>query len=138
MDYIFYFLIVTFGLVILSIVSEHKQKVALAKRLEEEWGAIPDTEYTSEKIESIKAFYLTQRDDYMDVDNITWNDLDMDEICKRMNNTQSSLGEEYLYALLRKPCFESKELEERNRLVEYFQSHVNERVQVQTDRKSVV
>jgi DNA mismatch repair ATPase MutS len=132
MDYIFYFLIVTFGLVILSIVSEHKQKVALAKRFEEEWGAIPDTEYTSEKIESIKAFYLTQRDDYMDVDNITWNDLDMDEIYKRMNNTQSSLGEEYLYALLRKPCFESKELEERNRLVEYFQSHVNERVQVQT------
>lgn len=132
MDYIFYLLIVTLGLVIFSIIGEHKQKKALIERLKEEWGTIPDAEYTSEKMESIKAFYLTQKDEYMDVDDITWNDLDMDEIYMRMNNTQSSLGEEYLYALLRKPCFLPEELEERNRLIEYFQSHKEERIQIQT------
>lgn len=137
MDYIFYLLVVVLGLVILSIVGEHKQRKALIKRLKDEWRAIPDTEYTSEKMESIKSFYLTQRDEYMDVDDITWNDLDMDEIYWRMNNTQSSLGEEYLYALLRKPCFSPEELEERNRLIEYFSSHEDERVQIQTKLNKV-
>ncbi|TAH72193.1 MAG: hypothetical protein EWM47_03695 [Anaerolineaceae bacterium] len=137
MDYIFYILVVTLGFVILSIVGEYKQKKALTQRLVEEWGIIPETEYTSEKMESIKTFYLTQKDNYMDVDDITWNDLDMDEIYRRMNNTQSSLGEEYLYALLRKPCFSSEELEERNRLIEYFKTHDNERILIQTKLNKV-
>lgn len=132
MDFIFYLLLVTFGFVIWSIIEEYRNKKALVFRLKEEWGQVPDTEYTSEKMESIKSFYLTMRDEYMDVDDITWNDLDMDEIYWRINNTQCSLGEEYLYAMLRKPCFSHEELEERNRLIEYFRTHENERIQVQT------
>lgn len=132
MEYILYFLIVTLGLIIFSLVSERNMKKALAKRLIDEWGTIPYTDYSAEKMESIKAYYLTQRDDYMDIDDITWNDLEMDEIYRRMNNTQCSLGEEYLYTLLRKPCFSPQELEERNRLIEYFQSHQYERIQIQT------
>ena len=132
MDFIFYFLVVTLGLVIYSTVSEYKQKKYITNRLKEEWGTACESEYTSEKMESIKAFYLTQKNDYMDVDDITWNDLDMDEIYRRINNTQSSLGEEYLYALLRKPCFETEELEERNRLIEFFQSDINVRTLIQT------
>ncbi|MDD4113533.1 MAG: hypothetical protein PHC56_10970 [Herbinix sp.] len=137
MDFIFYFLIVAFGLAIFSIVNEHKQRKNLIKSLKDEWGTIPDAEYTSEKMESIKSFYHTQKDEYMDVDDITWNDLDMDEIYWRMNNTQSSLGEEYLYALLRKPCFAPEELEERNRLIEYFQFHEEERIEIQTKLNKV-
>lgn len=132
MDFIFYFLVVTLGLVIYSTVSEYKQKKYITNRLKEEWGTACESEYTSEKMESINAFYLTQKNDYMDVDDITWNDLDMDEIYRRINNTQSSLGEEYLYALLRKPCFETEELEERNRLIEFFQSDINVRTLIQT------
>lgn len=137
MDYIFYSLIILLGIVIWSIVSEHNQQKFLIKRLKDEWGTIPEEEYTSEKMESIKAFYRAEMDEYMDVDDITWNDLDMDEIFSRINNTQSSLGEEYLYALLRKPCFSQEELTERNRLIEYFQSHENERIQVQTKLNKV-
>ncbi len=137
MDYIFYSLIILLGIVIWSIVSEHNQQKFLIKRLKDEWGTIPEEEYTSEKMESIKSFYRAEMDEYMDVDDITWNDLDMDEIFSRINNTQSSLGEEYLYALLRKPCFSQEELTERNRLIEYFQSHENERIQVQTKLNKV-
>ena len=137
MDYLFYFLVVILGLFILGVVSNYNQRKNLIKSLKDGWGAIPDTEYTSEKLESIKSFYLTQKDEYMDVDDITWNDLDMDEIYMRMNNTQSSLGEEYLYALLRKPCFSPEELEERNRLIEYFRSHENERIKMQTKLNNV-
>lgn len=137
MDFIFYFLVVTLALVIFSIISEHKRKKELIQDLKDEWGTTPDTEYTSERKESLKFFYHTQRDDYMDIDDITWNDLDMDEIFKRINNTQSSLGEEYLYALLRKPCFSPEELEERNRLIEYFRTHESERIEVQVGLNKV-
>lgn len=137
MDYIFYFLVVILGLVIWSTINEYKQQKHLAIRLKEEWGIIPEVEYTSDKLESFKTYYNSQKDEYMDVDDITWNDLDMDEIFRRMNNTQSSLGEEYLYSILRKPCFSTEELAERNRLIEYFMTHEKERIQVQTKLNKV-
>jgi DNA mismatch repair ATPase MutS len=48
-----------------------------------------------------------------------------------MNNTQCSIGEEYLYALLRKPCFSPEELKERNRLIHFFFENEEKRVQLQ-------
>ena len=131
MDYLFYFAIVVLGLIIWSFINDKKYQKNLKKHLEREWASYPEEDYNADKMKSIKSFYLTEKDQYLDVDDITWNDLDMDEIYKLMNNTQSSLGEEYLYALLRKPCFSSEELEERNRLIEFFQSNKEERLQVQ-------
>ena len=41
MEYILYFLIVTLGLIIFSLVSERNMKKALAKRLIDEWELSP-------------------------------------------------------------------------------------------------
>ncbi|NLJ95600.1 MAG: hypothetical protein GX321_00475 [Clostridiales bacterium] len=131
MEYIFYILIIILAVVIISIINEHKQKKLLIKQLKDEWGKYPENDYSSEKMESIKYYYLNHIDKYSDVDDITWNDLDMNEIYYRINNTQSSLGEEYLYALLRKPCFSKEELKERNYLIEFFQSQKKDRSQIQ-------
>lgn len=137
MEYIFYILILVLAVVIISILNENKQKKLLKKQLKNEWGKHPEVDYSSEKMESIMFYYLNQIDNYSDVDDITWNDLDMNEIYFRMNNTQSALGEEYLYSLLRKPCFSKEELEERNRLIEFFQSHEKERSQTQMNLNNV-
>lgn len=131
MDLIFYLLAVTIGLLIYYAANGHMQRKHYIERLKREWGTVPESDYTSEKMEVVKAYYLTQKEDYTDIDDITWNDLDMDEIYQRINNTQSSLGEEYLYALLRKPCFDPAELEERNRLMEFFQRDEAARLKVQ-------
>lgn len=137
MEFIIYITIIVIGLLIWAIFNEIQQKKLLMKRLKEEWGEYPDEEYPAEKMESIKAFYLSIKDDHMDVDDITWNDLDMDEVYKQINNTQCSLGEEYLYALLHKPCFSKEELSERNRLIEYFRTHEDERIQIQAKLNNV-
>lgn len=131
MEIIFYILVGILALVIWSIVNEHNLEMKLKNQLREEWTKIPEDEYTSEKLESLQAYYHSLKDVNLDIDDITWNDLDMDEIYMLMNNTQSAIGEEYLYALLRKPCFSKQELEERNRLIKYFQANENERVQLQ-------
>jgi DNA mismatch repair ATPase MutS len=131
LQYIFYILIIILGLVLWSTANDRASKRNLIRRLKEEWGNTPEEEYTSEKFESLKAFYESIKDDRLDVDEITWNDLDMDEIYMQMNNTQCSIGEEYLYALLRKPCFSPEELEERNRLMKYFTEQEEERMLLQ-------
>lgn len=61
------------------------------------------------------------------VDDITWNDLDMDRVFMAVNQTWSSSGEEYLYGMLRTPCTEEATLQERERLISYFASHEEER-----------
>ena len=66
------------------------------------------------------------------IDDITWNDLQMDEIFIRINNTLSSCGEDVLYQILRQPQMDRNVLDERERLIAYFQTHEEERIQVLT------
>ena len=132
MEYIFYVLIAILALVIWSMYNEQLNKKRRILLLKEQWGKIPEEEFTYEKFESMKAYYQAVQDEQLDVDEITWNDLDMDDIFLLINNTQSSIGEEYLYALLRKPCFSKEELEERNRLIKFFSDNEEKRISVQT------
>ncbi len=59
----------------------------------------PDSKRTNE-FESITEYYRYAEIDSINADAITWNDLDMDEVFDRINTCESSVGEEYLYALL--------------------------------------
>ena len=61
---------------------------------------------------------LKDGEDY--IDDITWNDLDMDKIFMMIDNTHSSVGRDGLYKLLRKPVTDKAELEKREQLIEYF------------------
>jgi len=137
LKYIFIILVAILGLVIWSASNEYKLRIRLKQRLISKWGEIPEEEYTSEKLKSLKMFYHSKQDENLDVDDITWNDLDMDEIFMIMNNTQCSIGEEYLYALLRKPCFSNEELQERNRLIHYFSENEENRIQLQSKLYSI-
>ena len=59
----------------------------------------PDSNRDNE-MESITQYYRYVGIDSINADDITWNDLDMDEVFDRINTCESSVGEEYLYALL--------------------------------------
>ena len=137
MKYVFIILVVILFLFVLSLWNEKQLAKKRKAQLKKEWGQIPEEEYTSEKFASLKEFYRSIQEDRYDVDDITWNDLDMDDIYMLMNNTQSSIGEEYLYALLRKPCISKTELEERNRLIQFFNHKEEQRIALQTAIKSV-
>ena len=137
MKYVFIILVVILFLFVLSLWNEKQLAKKRKAQLKKEWGQIPEEEYTSEKFDSLKEFYRSIQEDRYDVDDITWNDLDMDDIYMLMNNTQSSIGEEYLYALLRKPCISKTELEERNRLIQFFNHKEEQRIALQTAIKSV-
>lgn len=132
MKYVFLALIIILVLVILSMINDYRIHKNLKYFLKAHWGKVPEEEYTSEKFKYLQSFYQANRDERFDIDDITWNDLDMDEIYMLMNNTQCSIGEEYLYSLLRKPCFSLEELKERSRLMHFFTEHEEQRILLQT------
>ncbi len=106
-------------------------RLKLIQKLKKEWGRIPDEEYTVESLKSLSSYYRSIKDDNKDIDDITWNDIDMDQIFMLMNNTGSAMGEEYLYSVLRKVKFNEQDLAERNRLIEFFRQNEEKRLQLQ-------
>lgn len=99
---------------------------------DKEWGTVQEDRYTAERFAAIREYYLANKGAY-DVDDITWNDVDMDTIFMMMNNTQSSMGEDYLYAMLRKLQVEEEELNKREKMISFFQKNPKERNRVQTE-----
>lgn len=65
------------------------------------------------------------------VDDITWNDLDMDKVLDKLNACQTSVGEEYLYALLHEPSFDMEALHMREALLDWLAAHPEQRLDLQ-------
>ena len=81
------------------IVSKIAKKNRLEKDVLNAFDKAPDSKRDNE-MESISEYYRYVVIDNLNADDITWNDLDMDEVFERVNTCESSVGEEYLYALL--------------------------------------
>lgn len=103
-------------------------KKSLYARLLASFGQLKQSEFTYEEYESISHFFRnTVKDGEFFIDDITWNDLDMDRLFLMINNTNSSVGRDALYKILRKPVSDRNILAERERLMEYFEAHGDER-----------
>lgn len=116
---------------------KQKQKKWFLAKVHRLWGSVAEREYTQEELDSISHYARQHQDGRFMVDDITWNDLNMDQLFMVMNTTVSSCGEDVLYKMLRIPEFDPAVLEERNRLIEYFRTHEEERIQVQRLVKEV-
>lgn len=130
MEYLVFAAALVFILVLLMLkgYADHKRdEKRFIQRLYEEYGTLPEKEYKAGQFENISHYFLKHQDGFC-VDDITWNDLNMDEIFKNMNYTWSAAGEEYLYYLLRKPGMDLEELEGRERIIEYFRRNADQRV----------
>lgn len=109
---------------------QRRDRIRLEEYLRRTWGVPSDREYGEEQMAAITAYFEANREQW-DVDDITWNDLDMDQVYARVNHTRTSIGEEYLYALLRKPMTDPAEMEERERLISCFMDKPEERLRLQ-------
>jgi len=92
---------------------EYKRLASLRKK----WGIYDIHETDSSEIRKYYRKLEAIRDSKYNVDDRTWNDLDMDVIYGRLNQTLTIPGEQVLYALLRQPLFSQKPLEERSRII---------------------
>lgn len=101
-----------------------KSRKRVFGKIRKTYGQWPEREYSMEEFDAISHYYVHRKKEGLPViDDITWNDLDMDRIFMLLNHTWSCIGESYLYCLLRMPAMEEEALKERNRLIEYFRTH---------------
>ncbi len=110
--------------------NEKKKERLFAQKIMDLPGKKPDKTYKIERFVRISAYYEKHFKEHQ-IDDITWNDLDMDELFKRMNYCLSSTGEEYLYYMLRTPQYDEKELKHLDEVVEYYAQNNQKRVDFQ-------
>lgn len=112
-----------------AIVARQSEK-AFIQALRDHYGENNQKEYSKERYDNISAYYRKHRRAGQ-IDDITWNDLSMDDIFKRINYTFSASGEEYLYYTLRSTDSDEKSLEHLEEVVAYFMEHEDKRVKIQ-------
>ena len=124
-------------LILYSIMAASRRANLLNRRrkIEREWGNVPDREYVSGELENIARYYQNklkrQEGKSHVIDDITWNDLDMDRVFCMLNRTYSSVGQEYLYYMLRTPEMSEENMQERERLIRHFAEAKTVRTELQ-------
>lgn len=108
-----------------------QRKKMILNKIRRTYGNVPEREYETGDIEKISHYFRRKNAEGFVIDDITWNDLDMDHVYMLVNQTMSSPGEDVLYAIMRTPLFSEEELRERNRLVEFFASEPQKREKMQ-------
>ena len=125
------FLLFVLALVWSMVRENNKRKKRFLEKIKKSWGAVPEREYSWDELERISAYHKAQQKSGFLIDEITWNDLDMDRIFMLMNQTVSSAGEDYLYAMLHRPEFSEERLKERERLFCFFKKEEKTRIRCQ-------
>lgn len=133
-----YLIITLVALAVFAYTAIESKKSAIRrmqKKIKEQWGHFSEREYEQKEYDKISDYFKKVSKSLDDksgiIDDITWNDLDMDTMFMAMNSTYSSVGEECLYNILRITKNDEKELKERDRLSEYFASHKDETEKLQ-------
>lgn len=113
---------------------DEKQKgKKLRSRLRSMYGEKPDYmgQGNYEKIEEdISIYYSIFKGDIPDdeiVDDITWNDLEMNKIFSRLNTTQSFIGEQILYSHLHHLLKDKTNLSMLEKVIKFYDMHEKER-----------
>lgn len=108
------------ALTIKGFVDKKKNARKLREKVISSFGAPAEKRLGPGRAESVVYYCGTKEKSDCYVDDITWNDLDMDRIYFLINSCKSSIGDEYLYYLLRNPVSDIDILRERDRIIKAF------------------
>lgn len=121
-------------LILFAILFQHFNNIRKQKKqIRDSWGKLPKKS-VRDKEESLQQSYerLKNRLDYdSEIDQITWYDLDMFPLFKRINRTYSSVGSEALYRQLRLFNFDDKKEKELEKLINYYENNPKIRLKIE-------
>lgn len=80
----------------------YRKNLKIKARIKAEYGKKTEWKLDERDYASMKKYYQQKKTDGPTIDDITFNDLNMDEIFKQVKNTQSSIGDEYSYDFFRR------------------------------------
>ena len=117
-------------MIIQELLQIKKEEKMFEKSLRENYGKEPSKEYSLERFARLGSYLERHREETL-LDDITWNDLGMDEIFCRIDRTLSAAGEEYLYYTLRNISCGKNVLEHLEEVTGWLGEQEDTRVRVQ-------
>ena len=132
MQYITIIALVAFIITITLIISYIRSNQRLKSRLKESFGKMPEQKKC--EFESIESYHRNSEMNHVSsktIDNITWDDLDMNIVFKRINTCLTSVGEEYLYDSLHQIQTGKKILSKREHLIACLEQNPESRLKLQ-------
>lgn len=101
MQIILIILISTFAIYLLSIYEQMKKQKKIKKYIKESYGTKPSKkDYDFDKIGTYWNEYGNLIKDDEKIDDVTWNDLEMNQVFNRIDKCTSFVGEQILYSTL--------------------------------------
>lgn len=125
-----FFLVLIIVLIYRGMLEEKRKEEKLRKRFQENYGKDNQRKLKAEELERI-SHYCRDRMTKDTIDELTWNDLDMDLIYEQMSYTRSSLGDDYLYYLLRNPVRKEEILRNRECKISCLEKNEALRIKLQ-------
>lgn len=132
-EYIVFLIVVIFVLIILFIKGMYDYSIEKKRfliKIRQDYGKPPNKEYAEGRF-SVLSNTSKRGKKPGCIDDITWNDLDMDGIFGRLDYTFSAAGEEALYQMLRHPELAEANLNNREEKIQYFMNEEDKRVRFQ-------
>ncbi len=130
MEYLIFLGAIAVVLVIFTwtgIQEDKRTKKMFRNKLKEQYGKWSAKQYADGRMNTIFSAVGADATDFV-IDDITWNDLDMDRLFRTMDFTRSAAGEEALYRWLRMPVFDEETLQKREAHFRFFDKHEKERL----------
>ena len=119
---------------IVMIVQDIKHKKQIERYLKTSYGNMRDNiADIPDMLGNIEALYLLEKERLPEdkrVDDITWNDLDMDSIFALTDHTDSFAGEQYLYAKLHDLSGDKNERDSFEKMIQFFDKDADKRLAV--------
>lgn len=132
MKYIWFFIFIALLVIFLLVLSHIRAIKKLKSFIINSFGKIPNQKCEFKSIESYHQHKTTNiKGSYNTIDGITWDDLDMNLVFKRINSCLTSVGEEYLYDTLHDIQIEESILLKREELILYLEKNPDERLKLQ-------
>lgn len=100
------------------------------EKLYQGYGRGSERSYRPDELDHISMYYQRHPEDGQ-IDDITWKDLHMDELYRRINTSLSAAGDEYLYYRLRTPIWDEAQMAETESQILFFMEHEEERHKAQ-------
>lgn len=134
MEVIIFAALILIVLIYTSIKSQLEIKKKNRQRLLDEYDSELERELEYDTYENLKTYFYDVSSNYENViDDDTWDDLNMDSVYMQINNTNSSVGREYLYAALRHPHTDVDALHALDKMAEGFHENPDIRIKVQEE-----
>lgn len=114
---------------LLGLRDSKRAEKALLTRLKKNFGDAPKRNYKQDDLDHLQGYYKNHSADYQ-IDDTTWNDLNMDGVFARMNYCLSATGEEYLYHMLRTPLLDD-DFDSLEKKVSFLQKNEDARISLQ-------